>query len=345
MPIISALPFTLTNGTTADATQVMADFDQIVTGVNTNAAAASGGTLTLATITSSTINSSTIGATTPSTGSFTTLKATTLDSTPIGSVTPSTGAFTTLTASSTLGVTGATTLTTLATSGLATFNAGLKMSGSLLSYATPVTVASATTTDLGAALSNIITISGTTAITSFGATATAGQEFDLTFSGILTLTYNATSLILPTAANITTAAGDTAKILALGSSNFSVVSYQRASGKPLVSAYNTLYTNSSSPAAIGSNGSNGAIAHGLGATPTNMYMVIRCNTAEAGYAIGDEVSGFNTNGSNQGIFPSANATNLQWVIGSGGIFISNYGSGGNFSITKANWGIVFYAAL
>lgn len=37
--IISALPYTLTNGTTADAAQVMADFSQIVTQVNANAAA------------------------------------------------------------------------------------------------------------------------------------------------------------------------------------------------------------------------------------------------------------------------------------------------------------------
>lgn len=36
--IVSGLPFTLTNGTVADATQVMADFNQIVNNVNANAA-------------------------------------------------------------------------------------------------------------------------------------------------------------------------------------------------------------------------------------------------------------------------------------------------------------------
>jgi hypothetical protein len=36
--IIPALPYTLTNGTTADANQVMADLNDIVSGVNTNAA-------------------------------------------------------------------------------------------------------------------------------------------------------------------------------------------------------------------------------------------------------------------------------------------------------------------
>ena len=38
MAIITALPVTLTNGTLADATQVMADFNQIVSNVNANAA-------------------------------------------------------------------------------------------------------------------------------------------------------------------------------------------------------------------------------------------------------------------------------------------------------------------
>lgn len=41
MTIISPLPFALTNGTTADATQVMADLNQIRTDVNNNAASGS----------------------------------------------------------------------------------------------------------------------------------------------------------------------------------------------------------------------------------------------------------------------------------------------------------------
>lgn len=46
MSIITALPFTLTNGQTADATQVMANLKQIVDQVNLNALALAGGTLT-----------------------------------------------------------------------------------------------------------------------------------------------------------------------------------------------------------------------------------------------------------------------------------------------------------
>lgn len=42
MTIISTLPYTLTNGTTADATQVQANLNQIVSQTNTNAAAVAG---------------------------------------------------------------------------------------------------------------------------------------------------------------------------------------------------------------------------------------------------------------------------------------------------------------
>ena len=40
MSIIGALPFNLQNGQTADATQVMANFNEIVNDTNSNAAAA-----------------------------------------------------------------------------------------------------------------------------------------------------------------------------------------------------------------------------------------------------------------------------------------------------------------
>jgi hypothetical protein len=55
----------------------------------------------------------------------------------------------------------------------------------------------------------------------------------LIFSGVLTLTHNGTSLILPGAGNITTAAGDVAVMLSLGSGNWRCIDYQRASGAPL----------------------------------------------------------------------------------------------------------------
>ena len=76
-------------------------------------------------------------------------------------------------------------------------------------------IASAATTNLANATGNFVDITGTTTITGLG-TVAAGQLFFLRFTGALTFTHNATSLILPGAANITTANGDIACMLSLG---------------------------------------------------------------------------------------------------------------------------------
>lgn len=88
------------------------------------------------------------------------------------------------------------------------------------------TVASATTTDIGASSTVEVIISGTTTITGFG-TVAAGTYREGYFSGALTLTYNATSLILPGAVTITTVAGDSFGAVSLGSGNWKVLWYER----------------------------------------------------------------------------------------------------------------------
>lgn len=104
-----------------------------------------------------------------------------------------------------------------------------------LNWSTAATVASATTADIGAAASNFVSITGTTTITGLG-TIAAGAMRWVKFGGALTLTHNGTSLILPGAANITTAAGDTAVFVSEGSGNWRCMQYQRANGAPLVLA-------------------------------------------------------------------------------------------------------------
>jgi hypothetical protein len=94
-------------------------------------------------------------------------------------------------------------------------------------------VASAATVDVGAQASRSLRITGTATIASLG-TAPSGVRRELRFAGILTLTHNATSLILPGGANITTAAGDTATAYSLGSGNWVVTAFQRAASAPLV---------------------------------------------------------------------------------------------------------------
>lgn len=102
-------------------------------------------------------------------------------------------------------------------------------------FTTSSNIASASTTDLSTATGLYVNITGTTTITAFGTSPNGALRF-LKFAGILTLTYNATSLIVPTAASIITAAGDTAIVISEGSGNWRVVDYIRASGQALASS-------------------------------------------------------------------------------------------------------------
>jgi len=94
-------------------------------------------------------------------------------------------------------------------------------------------IASGATTNLGAADSDFVHITGTTTITSLGATTTRNHVW-VEFDAALTLTHNGTSLILPTAANITTAAGDVAEFVRVSGSNWKCLNYYRYTGQPLL---------------------------------------------------------------------------------------------------------------
>jgi len=77
---------------------------------------------------------------------------------------------------------------------------------------------------------NYFDVTGTTTVASM--TVAAGSYFMLQFDGILTLTHGA-SLLLPTAANITTAAGDRLTAFATAANTVIVVGYTRADGTGL----------------------------------------------------------------------------------------------------------------
>jgi hypothetical protein len=97
-------------------------------------------------------------------------------------------------------------------------------------YAAGSNIASSASIDIGAATGDFVGITGTTGISALG-TADAGVERTLVFGGALTLTHNATSLILPAGgSNITTAAGDIATFRSLGAGNWRCVQYTKASG-------------------------------------------------------------------------------------------------------------------
>jgi hypothetical protein len=95
-----------------------------------------------------------------------------------------------------------------------------------------VTVASAATTDIGTAASNVVTITGTATITSLGV-APAGTRKQIRFAGVMTLAHSASVLSLPTQGNIITAVDDVAEVRSLGAGNWFCTEYNRANGQPL----------------------------------------------------------------------------------------------------------------
>ncbi len=97
-------------------------------------------------------------------------------------------------------------------------------------------VASATTISVGEG--GYFNVTGTTTITDIDfATDKAGRKAWVKFAGALTLTHNATTLILPGGANITTAAGDTALFVSEGSDNVRCAAYHKTSGAPVSLSY------------------------------------------------------------------------------------------------------------
>ena len=134
---------------------------------------------------------------------------------------------------------GATVATIGASAGTATTFAGATNTTGIATFSNAVneargaSIASATTTDIGAATGNFVHITGTTTITGLG-TITAGVQRVVIFDGSLTLTHNATSLILPGAANIVTQANDMAIFVSEGSGNWRCISYLRNSQPPSV---------------------------------------------------------------------------------------------------------------
>lgn len=97
----------------------------------------------------------------------------------------------------------------------------------------PVNVASAATTNIGAATSPNVILTGNATITAFDVKA-VGVRRHVYVSGTPTLTYNATSLILPGGTNIAGAAGDTFEAVSLGSGNWRIDSYSRANGQAVI---------------------------------------------------------------------------------------------------------------
>lgn len=102
----------------------------------------------------------------------------------------------------------------------------LEVAGAI-NNSTSVNVQSANMLDLGSINSNSIVITGTTAITGLGSTL-LGIKRTVLFASVLTLTHNASALILPSGNNITTQSGDIAEFESVGNGNWRCNYYTRA---------------------------------------------------------------------------------------------------------------------
>lgn len=92
-------------------------------------------------------------------------------------------------------------------------------------------IASAATTNIGSKTATRLLVTGTTGITSFG--VVANQLKLVRYQGILTITYNATTLILFGAANRITAVGDIQWLSSDSTGNWRELMYNRADGSPV----------------------------------------------------------------------------------------------------------------
>lgn len=107
-----------------------------------------------------------------------------------------------------------------------------------------VDIASAATTDIGAATGNYVNVTGSVSITSFG-TIQAGVVRHVRFTGAPTLVYNATSLILPSGANTAMVANQVMTFMSLGSGNWQGIANSLSDAQALL-GLNSAWTGSNS---------------------------------------------------------------------------------------------------
>lgn len=101
-----------------------------------------------------------------------------------------------------------------------------------LNHAKGASIASRATIDLNSVAGNLVHITGASTITSLGTASQAGIMRWVIFDGINTLTYNASTLVIPGNSSVITAAGDSALIVADTTAKWIVLQYTRKATAP-----------------------------------------------------------------------------------------------------------------
>ena len=117
-----------------------------------------------------------------------------------------------------------------------------------LDWAVAVAIASAATTDLGTARSNLVNITGGATISSLGA-APDGVWRAAKFTSALILAHSP-ALVLPSGRDIATTDGDWAQFVSRGGGNWHCVSYMRVDGTPLTLGSGSVVTAKLADAAV-----------------------------------------------------------------------------------------------
>ena len=213
------------------------------------------------------------------------------------------------------------------------------------------TIAAAATVDLGSVPQANVTISGAATITSFGSSAPDGIEKTIRFDNAAILTPSG-ALLVPGGYPLTTAAGDRAKVTHLGSGNWEITTFTRASGIPVdvsavgkydftaaesvpplhVAAYGQALARSSYPAylAKATRAQNGTRTSG-NATITSV-----ANTSGFGPGMPVESTGVNAGCTIASVTSSSITLNSSSCVTSSGtspvtVFVHGYGTGGSSS--------------
>jgi hypothetical protein len=196
------------------------------------------------------------------------------------------------------------------------------------------TIASATTTDIGSQPQSTLNVTGTTTIAGLGSSAAVGQKKNLIFGGILTLTYNATSLIIPGAANITTANGDVAEVVYLGGGNWRVLHYVPISlptkATPTISDFVLIQD------AAASNAPKKSLISALPFDPVNFTgylsgLTLSAAGSTATFGIAAGVANDTANGGLMSLASAYTKTTAAWAVGTGngaldtGVIVINTG--------------------
>lgn len=112
------------------------------------------------------------------------------------------------------------------------FNADVVLKDKL-SFAISTALAVGTTVNLTTATGNIVPITGSGTITSFGSTDNPGEQFELVFDGTVNIAYSSSMLTLG-GTNMTLVAGDRIKVVAETSTVWRITDGNKVDGSPIV---------------------------------------------------------------------------------------------------------------